>query len=223
VIIRLTARKAVRSGVVWGYIFGASIASSALSYTQLYKTVAQRDALAAAFGSNNATSALFGPAPQLQTVVGFTVFKISMTLTIIGAVWGILTSTRLLRGEEDNGRWDLLLAGPTTRSGATSQALCGLGIGAFALWALTGLITVVVGLLGGGHHPRGGAVFRARHGGNRSHVPRSWRSDEPVGSDPPTGCGLRRLVARPGVRDPPGRRRRSRRALAQMGVPTWLG
>lgn len=145
-IARLTARKAVRSGVLWGYIFGASIASSALSYTKLYKTVAQREALAAAFGSNNATSALFGPAPQLQTVAGFTVFKISMTLSIIGAVWGILTSTRLLRGEEDNGRWDLLLAGPTTRSGATSAALCGLGIGALALWALTALITAVVGL-----------------------------------------------------------------------------
>ena len=145
-IARVTARKAARSGVVWGYIFGASIASSALSYTKLYKTAAQRDALAAAFGSNNATSALFGPASQLQTVAGFTVFKISMTLSIVGAVWGILTSTRLLRGEEDNGRLDLLLAGPTTRSGATSQALGGLGIGAFTLWAVTALITTVVGL-----------------------------------------------------------------------------
>ena len=145
-IAAITARKAVRSGLIWGYIFGAAIASSAISYTKLYKTVAQRDALAAAFGSNNATSALFGPAPELQTVAGFTVFKISMTLLIMGAVWGILTSTKLLRGEEDNGRWDLLLAGPTTRGGATFQALGGLGAGAGALWALTALITVVVGL-----------------------------------------------------------------------------
>jgi ABC-2 type transport system permease protein len=146
VIALFTARKAVRSGIIWGYIFGASIASSAISYTKLYKTVAERDALATAFGSNKATSALFGPAPQLQTVGGFTVFKISMTLLIMGAVWGILTSTKLLRGEEDNGRWDLLLAGPTTRSRATLQALGGLGAGVFALWALTALITVVVGL-----------------------------------------------------------------------------
>ena len=144
-IARLTARKAVRSGVIWGCIFGASIASSAISYTSLYKTVAQREALTAAFGSNNATSALFGPAPQLETAAGFTVFKISMTLIIMGAVWGTLISTRLLRGEEDNGRWDLLLSGPTTRSRATSQALGGLGVGAFGLWALTALITVVVG------------------------------------------------------------------------------
>jgi ABC-2 type transport system permease protein len=146
VIARLTARKAVRSGVVWGYIFGALIASSAVSYTRIYQTQVARDALAAAYGANKATSALFGPAPQLQTVAGFTAFKISMTLMLLGAVWGLLTSTRLLRGEEDGGRWELLLAGPTTRRRAAAQALAGLGAGAVALWALTAILTVAVGL-----------------------------------------------------------------------------
>ncbi|MGD0604043.1 MAG: ABC transporter permease subunit [Streptosporangiaceae bacterium] len=145
-IVRLTARRAVRSGVIWGYIFGVSIASSAVSYPRLYKTKAQRDALAATFGSDKATSALFGPAPQLQTVAGFTAFKISMTLMLLGAVWGLLTSTRLLRGEEDNGRWELLLAGPYTRAGATAQALAGLAAGVLTLWAITGLLTVLTGL-----------------------------------------------------------------------------
>jgi ABC-2 type transport system permease protein len=146
VVASATAWKAVRSGAIWGYIFGAAIASSAISYTTIYKTQAQRDALAAAFGSNKATSALFGPAPDLQTVAGFTAFKISMTLMILGAIWGLLTSTRLLRGEEDSGRWELLLTGQTTRRDAAVQALSGLGAGVFALWALAAVITVVVGL-----------------------------------------------------------------------------
>jgi ABC-2 type transport system permease protein len=146
VIARLTARKAIRSGVVWGYVFGALIASSAVSYTRIYKTQAARDALAAAYGANKATSALFGPAPGLQTVAGFTAFKIGMTLILLGAVWGLLTSTRLLRGEEDDGRWELLLAGQTTRRRAAAQALAGLGVGAGLLWALTAILTVGVGL-----------------------------------------------------------------------------
>src|ERR1035437_3272495 len=145
-IVRLTARKAVRSGAIWGYIFGLAIASSAVSYTRLYKTPAQRDALEAAYGSDEATSALFGPAPQLETVADLTVFKTPMTLLLLGAVWGLLTSTRLLRGEEDNGRWEVLLAGQTTRGGATTQVLAGLAAGVFTLWAITGLITVLTGL-----------------------------------------------------------------------------
>ena len=136
----------LRSGAVWGYVFGALVASSAVSYTRIYKTQAARDALAAAYGANKATSALFGPAPQLQTVAGFTAFKISMTLMLLGAVWGLLTSTRLLRGEEDGGRWELLLAGQTTCRRAAARALAGLAAGAGVLWALTAILTVVVGL-----------------------------------------------------------------------------
>jgi ABC-2 type transport system permease protein len=161
VVAGLTARKAARSGVIWGYIFGAAIASSAISYTRLYKTQAQRDALAHTYGSDKATSALFGPAPHLQTVAGFTVFKISMTLIILGAVWGLLTSTRLLRGEEDNGRWELLLAGQTTRRGATTQALLGIGAGAFTLWVLTALITTIAGLDSNVHITTGPALYFA--------------------------------------------------------------
>ena len=145
VVGRLTASRAIRSGTLWGLIFGVAIASSEISYTTIYKTQAERDALAAAYGSNKATSALFGPAPQLQTVAGFTVFKISMTLMILGAVWGLLLSTKLLRGEEDDGRWDLVASGQTTRRGAAGQALVGLGAGLLVLWAFTAVIAVLSG------------------------------------------------------------------------------
>lgn len=145
VVAGLTARRAIRSGVIWGYIFGVAIASSALSYAKIYKTTAERDALAVTYGSDKAIAALFGPAPRLQTVAGFTAFKISMTLIILGAVWGLLTSTRLLRGEEDSGRWEVLLAGQTTRRGAVAQALGGLGAGVLVLWAVTAVITIVAG------------------------------------------------------------------------------
>jgi len=145
VITALNARKAVRSGILWGYIFGILIASSEITYGRIYKTAAQREALAATYGTSKAMSALFGPAPRLQTVSGFTAFKISMTLMILGAVWGLFTSTRLLRGEEDSGRWDLLLCGQTTRRGATAQTITGLGAGLVTLWTVTAIITVLSG------------------------------------------------------------------------------
>jgi ABC-2 type transport system permease protein len=146
VVAALSARKAIRSGVLWGYIFGIAT---------------QRDALAATYGTNKAMSALFGPAPQLQTVGGFTVFKISMTLMILGAVWGLLTSTRLLRGEEDSGRWDLLLTGQATRRGATAQAIAGLGAGVVVLWVVTAIITVLSGLTSSVKIPASSSLYFA--------------------------------------------------------------
>jgi len=140
-----TARKAVRSGVLWGYVFGLTVASSALTYASTYKTPAQRANLAVTFGSNAGLAAINGPARQIQTVAGYTVWKSFMFLIVIGGVWGLLTATRLLRGEEDAGRWELLLAGQTTRRGATAQGLAGLAAGLATLWALTAVITVAVG------------------------------------------------------------------------------
>ena len=161
VVVRQTARKAVRSGVLWGYVFGLYLATQALAYASSYKTPAQRAGLEKEFGSNAGVSALVGPAHDIQTVAGFTVWKCLAVLAVVGAVWGLLTGTRLLRGEEDAGRWELLLAGQTTRRAAAAQALAGLGCGLVALWAVTAVMTVVVGRSSKVDISPGGALFLA--------------------------------------------------------------
>jgi ABC-2 type transport system permease protein len=145
VIAARTATKAARSGALWGYLFGLTVASSAIGYTTAYKTTEQREQFAKLFASNGGLVALVGPGAQLQTVAGYTAWKSSMFLVILGAVWGLLTSTKLLRGEEDAGRWELYLAGQTTPRQAAGQVLAGLGAGLIALWVVTAVITTLVG------------------------------------------------------------------------------
>ena len=85
------------------------------------------------------------PPREIQTVAGFTAWRCLGVLSVVGAVWGLLAGTRLLRGEEDAGRWELLLAGQTTRRRAAGQALIGLGLGVAALWAVTAVVTILIG------------------------------------------------------------------------------
>ena len=68
-----------------------------------------------------------------------------MACMLLGAVWGLATSTRLVRGEEEAGRWELLLAGGTTRAQSAAQAVVGLGAGVGALWVVTALLAVATG------------------------------------------------------------------------------
>ena len=84
-----------------------------------------------------------------------------MTLMIVGAIWGLLISSRLLRGEEDAGRWDILLSGKTTRGGAAMQALGGFAVSALVLWALTSLITSIAGVSSNVDIGPGPALFLA--------------------------------------------------------------
>lgn len=160
-VSRVTARKAARSGALWGYVFGIFTVSSALGYAAAYKTPAARARAAATFATNSGIDALIGRAQDVQTVVGFTVWRSVGVLSIIGAVWGILASTRLLRGEEEAGRWELLLAGRTTRGGAAGQAMVGVAAGAAALFTLTSVIVVILGRTSSAHMSVPGALFFA--------------------------------------------------------------
>ncbi|NNN12988.1 MAG: hypothetical protein HKL81_04460 [Acidimicrobiaceae bacterium] len=136
----------VRSGIIWGFVFFAFVASSALSYLSIYSSVPQREALAKAFGSNLATIALFGPAPSLNTVMGFTQFKSFLSVSVIGAVWGFLTTTKAIKGEEESLRWELVLSMPTTSRRTTWSVFRVVLTGIFAMWITMSLSMAALSL-----------------------------------------------------------------------------
>jgi len=145
VLARQVARRAARSGAPWGLIFGFFIIVETHAYTSTYKTQAARNQLARAYGSNTAMNALLGSERAVNTVAGFADWRFVGILSLLGSIWGLLTATRLMRGEEEAGRYDLLLAGQTTRRRAAGQALAGLGAGLLALFVLTALGAIVTG------------------------------------------------------------------------------
>jgi ABC-2 type transport system permease protein len=145
VLASQVARRAARSGALWGLVFGLFIFVQTHSYISTYKTQAARDQLARAYGSNTAMNALLGSERAVNTVAGFADWRFVGILSVLGSIWGLLTATRLIRGEEEAGRYDLLLAGQTTRRRAAGQALSGLGAGLLALFVLTALGAIVTG------------------------------------------------------------------------------
>jgi ABC-2 type transport system permease protein len=138
-------RSATRSGLLWGLIFACYVAAQTLAYTSAYPTQAARDQLTRTFGSNIGLNALLGPADAINTVAGYAAWRVLGILSVLGAIWGLLTATRLLRGDEEAGRCEMLLAGQTTRLRAGGQAVAGLGAGLVTLFILTAIGTVLTG------------------------------------------------------------------------------
>ncbi|WP_285601823.1 hypothetical protein [Kineosporia sp. NBRC 101731] len=54
---------------------------------------------------------MFGRPWSLDTAAGFTVWRSGTVLACILGAWAILATTRITRGQEEAGRWDLLLSG----------------------------------------------------------------------------------------------------------------
>ncbi|HEY5155533.1 MAG TPA: hypothetical protein VIJ47_12405, partial [Acidimicrobiales bacterium] len=106
--------------------FGLTVAATAVSYVSTFPTEASRQQLAAVTGTDSGLAVLLGPITGVGTVGGYTVYKIFLFLTTVGALWALLAATRLLRGEEDAGRWQLVLAGGTRPARATLATLAAL-------------------------------------------------------------------------------------------------
>ena len=126
---RVVTRGALRGALIWGGVFGLMVWELVSQFSNQYPTAAARAMLVSTMGSSAGLQAIFGMAHHIDTIGGFTAYHAIGVLGLIGAVWGLLAGTRLLRGEEEAGRWEPLLAGPTTRRRAAASALAGLGAG----------------------------------------------------------------------------------------------
>ena len=69
-----------------------------------------------ALAENPAIRVLFGRPIALGDPGGFTVWRTGTPLAVLVAVWAMLAAVRITRGEEEAGRWNLLLAGRVSLS-----------------------------------------------------------------------------------------------------------
>jgi ABC-2 type transport system permease protein len=109
-VTRLAVRQIRRGALLVVGLTTGMTALVAASYAQVMADPAAAGSLQALAG-NPAIRTLFGPPVGLDTAGGFTVWRVGAVIAIALGVWSILATTRITRGEEDAGRWDVLLSG----------------------------------------------------------------------------------------------------------------
>jgi ABC-2 type transport system permease protein len=144
-IARRAFKQVWKGAIVCAAGFGMTIASSALTYVTTFPTLAQRQQLAATTRADAGLAVLLGPIASIETVGGYTAYKCFVFLTTLGAIWALLAATRLLRGEEDAGRWQLVLAGSTRAPRATAATLLALGGAVGIVFAGATVCTMLAG------------------------------------------------------------------------------
>ena len=137
VLARQLVRLRAKAVLVWAAAFATVVYTSSAGYLTAYPDPAQRLALARSLQSNVGLAALFGRTRAVDTVGGFAAWRSLGVLMVVGGCWGVLTGARLLRGEEDAGRWELLLAGRISRRRAAFAGLLAAGVLLLVLFTVT--------------------------------------------------------------------------------------
>jgi ABC-2 type transport system permease protein len=157
VIMRHVIQRSLRWAAVWGAVFGLFVISTVVAYVKAYPTFNMRLELTR---SLRPFVILLGVPWHAETVAGFATWRVLTAVAVIGAIWGLQTSTGLLRGDEEEGRWELLLAGPVTKRRAAAQALLGMAVALALMYLVTMLFILAAGRLPGARFsPVGSLLF----------------------------------------------------------------
>jgi ABC-2 type transport system permease protein len=125
-IARLAVRRTWRGAAAVGAATVLVTVTAVMGFEASYPDPVDRSTLATSIGANPGLIALFGETRALDTLAGFAEWQVVLIMAVIGAVWMLLAATRSLRGEEEEGRAELLLAGPISPARATAATLAGL-------------------------------------------------------------------------------------------------
>ncbi len=139
--LRLATRSVSRGALVLTGTIALVVVVTIGSYTTSGLTASSLSSL----GADPSIRALYGSPFDLSTAGGFTVWRAGQFLAIVAALWALLATTRILRGEEEAGRWDLLLTTPIAQDRlivchfGVLTAACGLqGVGVALAFVASG-------------------------------------------------------------------------------------
>ena len=137
----------------WLYILTVSVVSTAYSFTKTYLTAAAREHLAQVSNHTATLLATNGPVPG-TSAGALTEWKFGIAGAALAAIMAIVIVVRHTRGDEEEGRLELVRAGTAGRGAALAAALLEAAVASLALCALT-----AAGLIAMGQPAAGSVAF----------------------------------------------------------------
>ena len=139
----------------FGYVFAAYSWLQATGYRSAYPSLSDRVAFARSFAGNDAIRLFYGYPYDVLTVGGYSAWRVGGTLALAAAAFGVLGAVSALRGEEEAGRTEMVLAGVVGRRASYLSPLSALAVATVLLWTAE-LAGFVVARL-----PVGGSAYLA--------------------------------------------------------------
>lgn len=134
-----------RGAIIFGLAAACMVALQGLAFAASYTSELARHQFATTLASNPALGLLYGEVRQIEMPAGYMVYRTLAFLALVGSLWGLSVATRLFRGQEEDGRLELLLTGRSTMTSALAQTFSGLMQSLAVAFVICSLILVALG------------------------------------------------------------------------------
>jgi ABC-2 type transport system permease protein len=143
---RFGFKQSLKGAIIIGLIAGFMALLQGVAYPATFPDAKSRAQLAASLESAPALGILYGQIKDLDSPVGYMVYRVPTFLALIASIWGLAAMTRLLRGQEEDGRWEMVLAGNTSARHASWNIFLGFVGSMVVAFVLTTLLSATAGL-----------------------------------------------------------------------------
>ena len=146
---RFGLRQTIKGALILGISVGLFVTVQGLGYAKTFADERSRMDLAASLTDAPALGILYGEPKELLTTSGYMVYRTVAILALITSLWGLMTATKLLRGQEEDGRTEAIITGSTTNRHASWNMFLGY-IGSMVVsFSLAALIIIGCGRIPG--------------------------------------------------------------------------
>lgn len=143
---RLGFRQTLRGALIVGILGGLMMGAQGAAYAAAYPDQHSRDMIVASLKSAPGLGFMAGEIENAGTPASYAIYKSIAVMTLITGVWGLMVTTRLLRGQEEDGQLEQIVSKRTTKLAASSQLLIGFGYSFILAFVMSWLFTTALGL-----------------------------------------------------------------------------
>lgn len=123
---RFGFRQGLKGALIIGFLVGFMVFIQAYGYKETYPDKASQDQFAQSLSAAPSLGILYGSTDNLsEGANGYIVYRVVAFMSLIIAVWAIMAITKLLRGNEEDGRWEVIRSGGVTATSSTLHVTLG--------------------------------------------------------------------------------------------------
>jgi ABC-2 type transport system permease protein len=144
VLFRFGFRQALKGAIIVGLIAGGQLLLQGVAYQKAYGTNAKQQELAASLANAPGLGFIYGDSHTLTYgTQGYMAYRVLVFMGVVVAAWALMTMTKMLRGAEEDGRYEVIRTGATTPRKAAGY----LTLGFAGAWWVALLISYLLTLL----------------------------------------------------------------------------
>lgn len=119
-LTRFGIRQSIKGAAIVALVSGGQLALQGVAYQKAFSTIHQQEKLAASLANAPGLGFIYGDPLNLRNgTAGYMVYRVLGFMGVVVAIWSLMTVTKMLRGAEEDGRWEVVRACATTSLRAT--------------------------------------------------------------------------------------------------------